>query len=498
METLTTLLTLDFGSEYIRAAQTRYDSARSLELNPQILEFGGKRYLRNAVLLDSQMREIVAVGESVYQVDETARASGVLLAGLTLAGESEVSPARHALEALLTHFYQRLELDRLTPDEQTRWLTLFAVPIHSPEETTRRMTERLQAAGFPSPQGRHSALAILRYYFPTGLLPGIYLIVDCGACYTRLALCQVISPEKVRILAEKSGLPGGNDFDQALTEHFRGVLASSTVLSPDNQSELNTFVQGFKVRFLKEIARGRESYASIYPVAAADVTLQLERRDFEDTIARPLMDKFRSLGQRILDENGVSASDLQAILIAGGNAYWPFVRAWAEAVVGAEKVFLATYPEEVNVQGLSYLIEPTEVAAGPESIPPDEVSPVRIPPGPTSPEPVPEKKPIVALPQKKLANPWLAFGLEVVGGLFGVLGLGWFFIVQNMVGCATLLGWWVAIVIALVALGGVSAITFNPLPLLFFIPIWLGVPLVSGTLAYQASKRRNRASGVRK
>ena len=481
MESIRTLLAIDFGSEYIRVEQTHYDPSRPLGLNPQPIEFSEseKGYLRNAVLFTSRLDNILAVGRAAYKLDESATDKGLGVSGLSLGAEQDNARSQLAIRALLDKIVHSVALDRLSQEGKQEWATLVATPISGSPDLGAKMVERLKQAGLPSPQACASVLAILRFYFPMQLPQGLYLIVDCGARETRFALCQVVTPDDILLLAEKLGSPGGNDFDRVLIEHFRSVLTQTTVLSPENQSELRQFVHGFKVRFLNAMAKGETSLVSLYSVEATKVKLQLAKDELYQSLARILIADFRCLGQQILDENNVPGSSLQGILIAGGNAYWPFVREWAERVVGPGKIFEASFPEEVIVKGILYLADGrmrirrlTDISEPPPTTAPPTVEPVK--------------------PKQPYVSPWLALSLEFVCGLLGVLGVGWFFVLHNMIGCAALIGWWVVLIATVIILGGFSALTLNPAPLLIFVPIYLLVPSISAVLAYLSAKQHNQ------
>ncbi len=467
------LLSIDFGSAYIRVAKTRIDPAQSGVLLPQLVEFNGERHLTNAILLTSDLTGYEEVGQEVF-TSGLAETPDLVFSALSLDEPDE--PRTTALTHLLKYIAQTLELDRLSEDERASWKTFIGLPVQSKEGP--QWEAALKAANFPTPQTLPAAPAILWGTLNGAPPPGQYLVIDCGADYTRMALCRVEASQTM-LLASRYGRPGGRDFDRALTHHFSQVLANSTVLSSSQRLELAHFVEEFKKTFAQEWAQGHTGIEYVYPVPSEQVVLSLKQEDFvASTLAGELIAEFRNLAERLLAPH--TSLPLDGIFLAGGGAHWPFVMEWAEQKVGKEKVHRSEYPEETLVRGLPFL---AMSGAHVTEVPPPRPS-QPLPPPPVQPPPVVPPPPRISRPRMA---PWNVFWLEFLGGLVGLMGLGWFFGVKNLLlGCGGLLGWWV-ILAGLIALS-VAALV-NPLLFLCVIPVWFGIPLLSAIFAYQAQKK---------
>lgn len=485
MNSQETLVSIDFGSEYVRVAETRYDPEQPHLLNPQIVEFSGRSSLRNILLLTPDLSAAEEIGDDVFGSDLAYDAPELVRRSLSLANDLQ-SELGQATGYLLRHIYSVLELDRLADGERASCRTLLSIPINSQPGTGPRWEEALARVGFPSPKAFDSARSIVASYRQGHDLSGFYLLVDCGATYTRVALCYV-STEGVSVKATKSGRPGGRDFDEALVEHFTQRLADSTILSSSSRLELAYFVEEFKKQFSHEWARGSDSYDALYPVPSAQAVLSLGRGEFESTaLAGELLSSFRTTARRILDSRDIDPTELDGVLLAGGGAHWPFAKAWARQIVGSERVYLSEYPEEAIVRGLPHLaVAQTSVFS---TLPDEEAA--------SKPEPAPEPAPEPGPVEPVSVSPTRAFWIELIGGLFGFMGLGWFFVLQSLpIGCLGLLGWWAILGVVLVGSGIFSVAVFNPLPLLIVLAVWLSGPLLSASLARHVAKQRSTTIG---
>ena len=492
------LLAIDFGTEYIRITQTRYDPAFPLELNPQGIEFSGseKGFLRNCILMTPRLDHIIAVGDDAHKVDETATAENFFIRGVPLDARIDDKIAQRALPAIFETIRKGIGINDLDETQLVDWVTLAAIPTISPFETGELIQKRLHEAGFPSPSVYPTALTIFRSYFPHEVKPGCYLVIDGGYRNMRFSLYTADADGSIRLLSERESPTGGKDIDQILLKHFQKTLEALTVSSSIMNSELEQFVSGYKVRFLKEIMRGRQSYTSIFPLAAVEVNIEVDRDEFFESMLRPLISEFRTQGERILRENQVGDGQMEGILLAGGNVRWPFVRQWAEETAGAEKICMAACPEEAVVQGLVQLYGNSPVKL--QSEPAFEQSPVRLPAQQA--EQQAGQAPLVQAPRpktplppaKKRVSPWLGFIKEFGFGLIGILGMGWFWELHSVVGCATLIAWWVVLGLAILVAAGSSAFALNPVLLLAILPVYLSGPLVSGALVYWRATEHNK------
>ncbi|HEB78690.1 MAG TPA: hypothetical protein ENI90_09200 [Methylothermaceae bacterium] len=464
----TILLGIDFGSEHIRVTEARLDPSAPLALHPEIIEFDGQPSLRNAILLNPNRADYTAIGQDALSTSYSSDTSDLMFQSLSL--EDHPTDQRgQATDLVLEEIRRIVGLDRLSAKEREAWRTLIALPISAPDETGQRWTERLAQVDFPTPQAIDSAQAILWGYFYPSIPPGTYLIVDCGARATRLAICQTDQKGRIQVKATRSGRPGGRDFDRVLLEHLGQDQESAAA---GRRLALQGVIQDFKQRFAHSLIEGKDRFR--YYDRPTGLDLALSRDDFESqTVAGGLITEFRHTIQQFMIENDVNPATLSGILLAGGGAHWPFVSEWARQVVPPDRVYLDEYPENIIALGLPFLVS-ASVRQQPQATPASPSS-----------------------PNVRSISPAKAFWLEFVGGLLGVLGLGWFFEVRNVpISCLGLLGWWGVLAIALVGLSVLSVARSNAILLLILIPIWILGPLLSAIAAHRsATRRRSRTGG---
>lgn len=485
--TIQFLLSLDFGSEYIRVAKTRYDTALPAILNPQLVEFNGRSELRNAILLNPDMQGWQEIGEDALTNSAFYENPNLTLRSLALDSDP-ISEMGKPVDFFLQHITTTAGLRKLTAEALSDWQTLVALPTLSAKGAAMRWLARLQQAGLPAPQVLDASAAALAAHDLVSH-PGMYLVVDLGAGYARAAVCEISDALEFRLRSAKSGSPGGRDFDQALLQHFSQRLTRATIESPGGQLELNHFVEQFKRQFANAWAEGQDSFQTLYPVPSVLEVLELRPADFESTaLAGELIKAFRSVVRRALDEGGLSTGNLDGIVLCGGGAHWPFVKTWAAEVLEPGKIHCGDFPEQTVVRGLPSLAATNIKTVSSAPVQPGHAAPT---PGAQAPA-MPATPPVPSLP---MPSPKKAFWVEFIGGLVGVLGLGWFFVLKNFVGCALLLGWWAVLALALAISGGLSVATVNPLILIIVIPVWLLGPLASAIVAYRSAKKRVKESG---
>lgn len=450
------LVGFDFGSANIRAATVRAAPTPGAAPRPHMVEFNGRPALPNLALLSADKSELAAVGDGVLLHDEAA---GQPHWGLAVENDSS-GELGQAATLLLQHIIATLARDHGFAPDAADWAARVAVPSGAPPDLPERMAARLRGVGFADVAARDSALAALAAY-GDGQPPGRYLVVDQGAARTRFALVESRADAPPRVLDAAQDSPGGRDFDRALFNHFAPALSHQAGEPVEFELPTRALLETFKIDFAHAWAAGRERHEGVYELGYTSVALALDRATFAaPDVAGPLLDRFRQVGDAFLAKHAADGAPAGIILV-GGGAHWPFVAEWAAARAGRAGVLTDQYPEEAVARGLL-----RQTAR--------EIEPV----APPTPAP-PPARPIVPRPAPRPASPGLGFAVEFVGGLVGVLGLGWFFVRKQFgAGCAALVGWW-AVLALLFALGIVSALGDRPAWLLPVALLWIGVPLAS-------------------
>ncbi|MBD2090008.1 Hsp70 family protein [Microcoleus sp. FACHB-1515] len=170
-----------------------------------------------------------------------------------------------------------------------------------------------------------------------------------------LAETSTQRPKLARVLAKAGQNLGGADIDNWLIDHF--ATAQNLPISPITlrlaerlKVQLSTQTEASEVFFNDETF---ESYE-----------LQLDRSAFEQILQQhEFFDRLAdSLAQveRQAQRQGLDISDVNAVLLVGGTAQIPSVRAWVEQRFGADKL-RADRPFEAIAQGALQLNQGLEV-----------------------------------------------------------------------------------------------------------------------------------------
>lgn len=471
------IFAIDFGSEYIRLARSTQNPYAPQILSPHLL---------NAVRVD-RAQGTTAVGSKVYDGVQT----GALISGLNLFDEKLGHGALAALQALLQEIYRMLEIGRLSAEQRQEYTTIYSLPIGSPPNFLEIGQARLLENGFPTPRAYPAANAIMLNFFPdNGFRPGKYLIVDCGTLCTRVALGEANSSKTFSKLVEKvSSTSGGNEIDRILLEHFLMQLNDPDV----DRVELLSFVRRFKAGFMNSIRQDLTKYSIRSPFSAGISAFNLSLEDFRG-LSRHFFETMEKDIVELLEHEQILPAKLEGLLLAGGNAQWPFIYAFVERLVGKNKVFVSEYPEDTIVRGLS--LSNVEPHSSPDRV---------IAEAPAKPSKYAKtlngyKNRSKVQPQKQTTSfpLWLAILLEFFPGLLGVLGLGWLVGTQTIFGLPwrpwilLMLVWPVLMILLLIVLISTSFQFSNWTALILFFPVWLGVPFISGLFAFRVTNKKRR------
>ena len=474
---------IDYGSEKIRVAKTTNNIYAPQVLRPNLI---------NAVRVD-RTQGVTSVGAAVYEDTQP----GISINNISLFDEKLGTGSLPALNAQLEVLYRKLEIERIPPKQANLYETLFSVPIGT-DEVAEIAKNRLLEQNFLTPRPISAAKAIFLSYFPdANFQPGTYLIIDCGASHTRIALCGINpSNNQFRSIEEISGSTGGKEIDILLLDHFTNISHGNQI----NQAEFLYFVHQFKMGLLNQIRRGGLAHIMRSPFTSGPSAFELTLDEF-NKITSVYFQSFERAISNFLTDQQLPPSNIIGILLAGGNAQWPGIIGLMERLIGKNKIIIDEYPEYALVKGLplarAYSFTETAILESQvqqkfEILNPNKIMDAQ------------KQKPLQN--GKKQANSfplWMAILLEFFPGLIGVLGAGW------LVGTGTIFGlpwqwnwktaffrapllivWPVILVLLVIGFFGASLQFSDFSVLLLFFPLWCGVPLFSSILAYWVAKKR--------
>ena len=218
--------------------------------------------------------------------------------------------------------------------------TVVTVPPSWGAHRRAELTGALTSLRLPGMSLASTAQAVTRHHaVADGLPPGATVAVyDVGASTVDIAVVRVVSAGRV----EHVGLPpaplpwGGRDVDDAVLEHVCssiGVRLASRRLSAELRTRLTSLRQDCVAakESLSTVAEVRLAVDVGAPTGTADVLLS--RADIDQFIDAPARASARALHRSITDA-GLTAEDLDGVLLAGGAAAMPLVSAAIAAELG--------------------------------------------------------------------------------------------------------------------------------------------------------------------
>lgn len=82
-----------------------------------------------------------------------------------------------------------------------------------------------------------------------------------------------------------------------------------------------------------------------------------------------------------------------------------------------------------------------------------------------------------------MSKPWIAVLIELVGGYFGLLGIGWMYVGDVLRGILILVGYFILFWVG----GWLTFFSFGLLSLVF-VPLYIAAPIVSAIFVYQFAR----------
>ncbi len=175
-------------------------------------------------------------------------------------------------------------------------------------------------------------------------LAGIYAIYDLGGGTFDVTLVRVAGDDIEVLATEGVSKLGGDDFDQKLQdlvvrkyrEKVGGELEAGDYSRNDAEEDKKSLSRRQKVTVRASGSAGR-------------ATIEVTRGEFEEAIST-LIAQTEMLCETVLDDAGVSPSDVSAVILAGGSTRLPIVRESVERLFAKPPTSFAN-PDEVVALG---------------------------------------------------------------------------------------------------------------------------------------------------
>lgn len=150
------------------------------------------------------------------------------------------------------------------------------------------------------------------------------VFIDFGANSIQISACA-FTEKKLEVLTEVSGLVGGRDVDELLTEH---------VIKKLNSSELNAVNKKFCFKLINEVEKAKKKMSidtvrmslNLAPFITDECdSLSLDREEM-DEVCRKLYDTIEYLMEQCLAESKLAVYDIDSVEIVGGSTRIPAIK----------------------------------------------------------------------------------------------------------------------------------------------------------------------------
>ena len=183
-----------------------------------------------------------------------------------------------------------------------------------------------------------TALAFSVMHNVTG---GSALIVDAGASKVEAAVVR-FTPGRVLVAACRSDITlGGRSLDLDLTHAFLGEIASPATLDRLDPSLFQIVARECETARI-ELGNAAETFVCLpFPPQLIGCDgfpdCRLSRSQF-DALARPFVDRFRSLCEQVIVDAGITRTHIDHLVVVGGLSRMPAIRAALREVVPRAEV----------------------------------------------------------------------------------------------------------------------------------------------------------------
>lgn len=250
---------------------------------------------------------------------------------------------------LYNNFEQHLNSGALGGDDTSVNKTIVSYPVKWDSEMSDFMIKTAKEANFENVTGMDEAEAAIRAVTvqcksvikKSGLLKdgqaSNIMLIDMGAGTTDIVICKYTPGDDIKneILTTwpQSGniLFGGQEMDEILKEYVISKFPK------ENQEEMRKAISIAKVKEWKEndISKAIASYEVVEDFAEADIiayyrdidfeNIYLDRTEFEK-LFHDYMSNFVKLISGAIEDSGISAEDIDLVVLTGGHSNWYFVK----------------------------------------------------------------------------------------------------------------------------------------------------------------------------
>ena len=223
---------------------------------------------------------------------------------------------------------------------------VITIPANFAKEAREATMNAARSAGFDVKHiiNEPTAAAMYFAYDSEVELDGIYAVYDLGGGTFDVSIIRVNGSDIDVLASEGVSQLGGDDFDRKIQEMVArkyhdlngGQLSREDYTANDAEEDKKSLSRRIEVNVRAAGDNGREN-------------ITLSRSDFEETISS-LIAQTEMLCETVIDEAGVSISEIKEVILAGGSTRTPIVQASVTKVFGKEPITFGN-PDEVVALG---------------------------------------------------------------------------------------------------------------------------------------------------
>lgn len=234
---------------------------------------------------------------------------------------------------------------------------VVTVPAYFDEPRRRATMEAANIAGLNILGIVNEPTAAALYYSSQKNINGTNLVFDLGGGTFDLTILKVNGNQIDVIASEGDHALGGFDFDKALKQHFETKFYVAKGMSHsdrDDKTKDNDDATWFLNSETTKILLSKLSKALFQGSMGNNLfNDEVLREEFEKLIS-PQLSRIQMMMELILDDNQMSSSDIDNVILCGGSSRVPAVRERIRRVFGKEPVELGNLDEAVSLGAAIY------------------------------------------------------------------------------------------------------------------------------------------------
>ncbi|BDQ33403.1 Hsp70 family protein [Pseudodesulfovibrio portus] len=228
---------------------------------------------------------------------------------------------------------------------------VVTIPANFSNEAREATLEAARLAGLNVKNIINEPTAAAMYYaFHQGEeLAGTYAVYDLGGGTFDVSIIRVKGQDTEVLASEGVNRLGGDDFDKKLMELVRSKVLETTGESPDEENFTSIVAEEMK----KSLSRKEQTRRRVWNSVGKAVNIEISRDEFQKSISS-LVAQTEMLCESVLEQAGLSSTDLAGVFLVGGSTRVPIIKESAKRVFGMDPTSIVNPDEAVALGAALY------------------------------------------------------------------------------------------------------------------------------------------------